>query len=158
MRNNVYSHAKEGRITDVNYRIYKNEIESAILGIAKVCGNETEKKQILMDLEKRPLDETLCIQYQNTLLEQIAKESVFDRSVKQLCQNTSSQKFISKHLTSVISRTFVVTPGLAKQQQKSARLPGTWHERVTPYLSSSISSCDGYNTRLSGKTYPCAGH
>ena len=74
MRNTVYGHAKEGRITDVNYRIYKNEIESAILEIAKVCGNETEKKQILMDLEKRSLDEALCIQYQNTLLEQIAKE------------------------------------------------------------------------------------
>jgi hypothetical protein len=28
-----------------------------------------------MDLEKRPLDETLCIQYQNTLLEQIAKDT-----------------------------------------------------------------------------------
>jgi hypothetical protein len=74
MRNNVYGHAKEGRITDVNYRIYKNEIESAILEIAQVCGNEAEKKQILMDLEKRSLDETLCIQYLNTLLEQITKE------------------------------------------------------------------------------------
>jgi hypothetical protein len=75
MRNNVYGHAKEGRITDVNYRIYKNEIESAILEIAKVCENETEKNQILVDLEKRSLDETLCIQYHNTLLEQIAKET-----------------------------------------------------------------------------------
>jgi hypothetical protein len=75
MRNNVYGHAKEGRITDVNYRIYKNGIESVILEIAKVCGNETEKKQILMDLENRSLDETLCIQYQNTLLEWIAKET-----------------------------------------------------------------------------------
>jgi hypothetical protein len=80
MRNNVYGHAKEGRITDVNYRIYKNEIGSAILEIAKVCGNETEKKQILMDLEKRSLDETLCIQYQNTLLEQIAKETQYPGS------------------------------------------------------------------------------
>jgi hypothetical protein len=78
IRNNVYGHAKVGRITDVNYRIYKNEIESAILEIAKVCGNETEKKQILMDLEKRPLDEILCIQYQNTLLERIAKDTQLD--------------------------------------------------------------------------------
>ena len=75
MRNNVYGHAKEGRITDGNYRIDQNEIESAILEIAQVCGNETEKKQILMDLENRSLDETLCIQYQNTLLEHIAKET-----------------------------------------------------------------------------------
>jgi hypothetical protein len=74
-RNNVYGHAKEGRITDVNYRIYKNEIESAILEIAKVCKNETETKQILMDLEKRSLDETLCIQNQNILLEWIARET-----------------------------------------------------------------------------------
>jgi hypothetical protein len=75
IRNNVYGHAKEGRITDGNYRIDQNEIESAILEIAQVCGNETEKKQILMDLENRSLDETLCIQYQNTLLEHIAKET-----------------------------------------------------------------------------------
>lgn len=75
MRNIVYSHAKVGRITDGNYSIYKNKIESAILEIAKVCRNETEKKQLLMDLEKRSLDETLCIQYQNTMLEQIAKET-----------------------------------------------------------------------------------
>lgn len=75
MRNSVYGHAKVGRITDGNYSIYKNKIESAILEIAKVCRNETEKKQILMDLEKRSLDETLCIQYQNTMLEQIAKET-----------------------------------------------------------------------------------
>jgi hypothetical protein len=43
--------------------------------VVKVCENETEKNQILVDLEKRSLDETLCIQYQNTLLEQIAKET-----------------------------------------------------------------------------------
>jgi hypothetical protein len=78
MRNNVYGHAKQGRITDGNYRIYKNEIESAILEIANVCGNETEKKQILMDLEKRSLDEALCMHYQNTLLEWIARETLLE--------------------------------------------------------------------------------
>jgi hypothetical protein len=36
MRNNVYGHAKEGRITDVNYIIYKNEIEPAILEIVLI--------------------------------------------------------------------------------------------------------------------------
>ena len=87
MRNKLYGHAKEGRITEVNYRIDKNEIESAILEIAKVCGNETEKKQIFMDLEKRSIDETLCIQYQNTLLEHIAKETQLEevRLVNKWC-------------------------------------------------------------------------
>jgi hypothetical protein len=75
MRNDVYGHAKEGRITDVNYKIYKTEIESAILEIAKVCKNESKKKQILMDLEKRSLDEALCKHYQTTLLEWIARET-----------------------------------------------------------------------------------
>ena len=84
MRNDVYGHAKEGRITDGNYRIYKNEIESAILEIAQVCGNEAEKKQILTDLENRSFDETLCIQYQNTLLEQIAKETQLEEKIDEL--------------------------------------------------------------------------
>ena len=73
-RNN-YGHANRGRITEDNNRIYKKKIQSAILEIAKVCENEPEKNQMLMDLEKRSLDETLCIQYQNTLLEQIARET-----------------------------------------------------------------------------------
>jgi hypothetical protein len=72
---NVYSHAKQGRITDGDYRINQNKIESAILEIAKVCENETEKKQIFMDLEKRSLDGELCIHYHNLLLEQIAKDT-----------------------------------------------------------------------------------
>ena len=42
---NVYGHAKQGRITDGVYRIDKNKIESAILEIAKVCENETEKSK-----------------------------------------------------------------------------------------------------------------
>jgi hypothetical protein len=72
---NVYGHAKQGSITDDDYRNVKNKIESAILEIAKVCGNEPVKKQILMDLEKRSLDGELCLHYQNKLLEQIAKDT-----------------------------------------------------------------------------------
>ena len=72
---NVYGHAKQGSITDHEYRIDKNKIEAAILEIAKVCGNEPVKKQILMDLEKRSLDGELCLHYQNNLLEQIAKDT-----------------------------------------------------------------------------------
>ena len=100
MRNNVYGHAKQGRITDDDYRIYKNKIESAIREIAKVCRNETERNQILMDLEKRSLDEGLCMHYQNTLLEWIARETQLEEILYDLAEKMPEivEKAVAKAL------------------------------------------------------------
>lgn len=74
MRSKIQGHASEGKIADADYGGYILDIESGIMEIAKVCKNEAAAKQSLSDLKTRSLDETLCVQYQNMLLEQIQKE------------------------------------------------------------------------------------
>jgi hypothetical protein len=37
--------------------------------LARICGNEDETRLALDDVQKRSCDETLCIQYQNRLME-----------------------------------------------------------------------------------------
>jgi hypothetical protein len=70
MRNNIYGHATEARITDADYSCYTSKVDDALLEIAKICGKEANVKQKLNDVELRPLDETLLLQYQTKLLEQ----------------------------------------------------------------------------------------
>lgn len=74
IRNKVQGHSSDGRISDPDYVMYKSDIESSIMEIARVCKTEAITKQSLVDLNNRSLDETLCIQYQNMLLEQMMKE------------------------------------------------------------------------------------
>ncbi|CAG2207449.1 unnamed protein product [Mytilus edulis] len=90
-RNKLFGHAQEARYSDTDYTLYINQIEAVILTIAKSCNKESEMKQKLKDAEVRPLDETICQQYQNCLLydnqrnEDITKEMKTLR--KQLRQN-----------------------------------------------------------------------
>jgi hypothetical protein len=77
----------------------------SILEIAQVCGNEAEKKQILMDLEKRSLDETLCIQYQNILLEWIARERELKGYSKSINQKRYRQHNGTKNKRQLVQTT-----------------------------------------------------
>lgn len=70
MRNNIYGHATEVRISDADYNCYSCKLDDALLEIAKICGKEANMRQKLNDVELRPLDETLLLQYQTKLLEQ----------------------------------------------------------------------------------------
>ena len=70
MRNTIYGHATEARITDVDYSCYTCKVDDALLEIAKICGKEANMRQKLNDVELRPLDETLLLEYQTKFLEQ----------------------------------------------------------------------------------------
>jgi hypothetical protein len=70
MRNNIYGHATEARMTDADYSCYTSKVDDALLEIAKICGKKANMRQKLNDVEVRPLDETLLLQYQTKLLEQ----------------------------------------------------------------------------------------
>ncbi|VDI33682.1 Hypothetical predicted protein, partial [Mytilus galloprovincialis] len=69
IKNNVYGHTKEARISDSDYTRFKNDIESALLEIAAVCRMEPELKTALHGVNQRSLDRTLLVQYQNSLLD-----------------------------------------------------------------------------------------
>lgn len=69
IRNIVYGHAKAARISVPDYTRYNNDIEKAILDIAKVSGKEPEFRTALNDVINRRLDHTLLLQYQTSLLE-----------------------------------------------------------------------------------------
>ncbi|XP_071177352.1 uncharacterized protein [Mytilus edulis] len=69
IRNQDYGHATKGKMSNSEYDKCQAELKSGILEIAKVCDNEEDFKQKLQSVQKRSLDETLCRQYQNALLE-----------------------------------------------------------------------------------------
>lgn len=95
-RNKLIAHARVGKISDADYARYKVDIESGIVEIAKVCENEAATRQSLLDLTHRSLDETLCIQYQNRLLELTQTEYRIERVLTEVLRligdrNTSRQ-------------------------------------------------------------------
>ncbi|VDI14934.1 Hypothetical predicted protein [Mytilus galloprovincialis] len=92
IRNKVQGHASEGRISDVDYGGYKLDITSGIMEIAKVCKNEAATKHSLSDVNKRSLDATLCIQYQNMLLEQIQKEKRLEEKIDDIVVQIPTKK------------------------------------------------------------------
>lgn len=73
-RNNLHGHSQEGKISAADYSVYKTQIESVILSIAKQCNKEQIIRQRLNDATVRPLDDTICTQYQITLLDEIRRE------------------------------------------------------------------------------------
>lgn len=73
-RNNLHGHSQEGKISDVDYSRYKTQIESVILSIAKKCNKEIIIRQKLKDAAVRAMDDSICTQYQNTLLDEIRRE------------------------------------------------------------------------------------
>ncbi|CAC5406250.1 unnamed protein product [Mytilus coruscus] len=67
IRRNVYGHMEKAQITDLDYDSYKNDIESAVLNLAVICGNEQEVKMALNDLKLRHLDYSLLVKYKDSL-------------------------------------------------------------------------------------------
>lgn len=59
---------KKGRISNQDYQISKPQIERCIMVLARVQNREDEFRQELADAAVRPLDFTLLVQYQNTLM------------------------------------------------------------------------------------------
>ncbi|VDI40777.1 Hypothetical predicted protein [Mytilus galloprovincialis] len=83
-RNKLYGHAQEAKCSETDYILYKSQIETVILTIAKSCNKEREMKQRLKDAEVRPLDETICQQYQNCLLFDIQRNEDIKTEIKRL--------------------------------------------------------------------------
>ncbi|CAG2243113.1 unnamed protein product [Mytilus edulis] len=83
-RNKLYGHAQEARYSDTDYIICKSQLEATILTIAKSCNKESEMKQKLRDAEVRPLDETICQQYQNCLLYDIQRNEDITKEISTL--------------------------------------------------------------------------
>ncbi|XP_063425495.1 uncharacterized protein LOC134709259 [Mytilus trossulus] len=73
-RNNLCGHSEEGKISDTDYSGNKIHIENIILSIAKHCNKEQILRQRLHDATVRPLDETINIQYQVALLDEMRRE------------------------------------------------------------------------------------
>lgn len=67
-KNNLHGHSQEGIISDADYSIYKIQIESVILSIAKQYNKERMIRQKLNETAVRAMDDTVYIEYRNTLL------------------------------------------------------------------------------------------
>lgn len=67
IRRNVYGHIEKAQITDLDYNTYKNDIESAVLSLAIICGKEQEVKKAFNDLKHRSLDNNLLVKYKDML-------------------------------------------------------------------------------------------
>lgn len=74
LRNDVYGHAMETSLTGADFLIHKGALNVAILEISKACGKEEEMRGKLDEVYRRPLDEAMCMQYQNLLLEDIRQQ------------------------------------------------------------------------------------
>lgn len=68
LRNIAYGHAKRGAIPQQDYDKYLKQIKKCLLNIGRKCKNEDEVKQKLKDAQARPLDNTICNQFQTHLL------------------------------------------------------------------------------------------
>lgn len=86
-RNHVYGHANEARISDSDYLKFTNEIGNGLIEIARVCGNESEVRQQLLDLQKRTLDETLLIQYQIIMLDHVSRNEALNNVSYHISKN-----------------------------------------------------------------------
>lgn len=74
---NKYGHLAD--VTSVSQQEYEKEkaaITDSLCTLARYCGNESETRQRLEDLEQRSLDPCLVQQYQNHLLEQLSFHQV----------------------------------------------------------------------------------
>lgn len=67
-KNNLHGHSQEGIISDADYSIYKIQIESVILSIAKQYNKENMIRQKLKETEVRAMDVNVYFKYRNTLL------------------------------------------------------------------------------------------
>lgn len=84
LRNKMYGHVPEAKMSNQDYKNCMSEVEKNLIDIAVVCQKETETKQALEDLRQRPLDETLLIKYQTVLLTDIKVENDIQRDIKEV--------------------------------------------------------------------------
>ncbi|CAG2252351.1 unnamed protein product [Mytilus edulis] len=90
-RNTLYGHAQEARLTDSDYAKYKTDVEGIILRIARFSNIENEMQQKLHDTYQRPLDETILMQYTNTLTQQSLNDRDIEEKVDKLQQHLIAQ-------------------------------------------------------------------
>ncbi|XP_063429155.1 uncharacterized protein LOC134712004 [Mytilus trossulus] len=78
---NKLGHAREAKMPASDFQKDVADIELAILTIAQVCNVENDMKQKLHDVKNRSLDQTLCIQYQNRLLQEMNQKGEMVESI-----------------------------------------------------------------------------
>ncbi|CAG2242513.1 unnamed protein product [Mytilus edulis] len=69
MRNKC-CHAAKGEISSKDYQTYKAQIEQCLLSLAQVYGKTKAMQLKIKDSEKRPFDESICKQLQQTILQE----------------------------------------------------------------------------------------
>lgn len=84
IRNKMYGHVAEAKMTNQDYKKYTFETEKSIIQIAAICQKETETRQTIEDLRQRPLDETLLIKYQTVLLKDIQAEKEISETQREI--------------------------------------------------------------------------
>ncbi|CAC5401687.1 unnamed protein product [Mytilus coruscus] len=138
-RNKLYGHAQEARCAYTDYILYKNQIEIVILTIAKSCKKGNEMKQKLKDAEVRPLDETICQQYQNCLLYDIQRNEDIKTEINMIReQSRTSNDQIVQHIletenkinTNISSHNRTISAKMEEMQLNCARRDEILYERV----------------------------
>ncbi|VDH90431.1 Hypothetical predicted protein [Mytilus galloprovincialis] len=112
IRNHDYGHATEGKMSDTDYSKCQTELQDGIMEIAKVCNKEDHFKQKLQSVQKRSLDETLCQQYQNTLLEFVNRHKEFNDEISEI-----GSRIDTLH-GKMASKTKTIPIAIAGKQQK----------------------------------------
>ncbi|XP_071161599.1 uncharacterized protein [Mytilus edulis] len=75
MRNKC-CHAAKGEISSKDYQTYKAQIEKCLLALAQVYGKTHDMQLKIKDAEKRPLDESICKQLHQTILQEQVLQGV----------------------------------------------------------------------------------
>ncbi|CAG2191669.1 unnamed protein product [Mytilus edulis] len=75
MRNKC-CHAAKGEISSKDYQTYKAQIEKCLMALAQVYGKTHDMQLKIKDAEKRPLDESICKQLQQTILQEQVLQGV----------------------------------------------------------------------------------
>ncbi|VDH89333.1 Hypothetical predicted protein [Mytilus galloprovincialis] len=79
MRNKC-CHASKGEIPSQDYQAYKGQIEQSLLALAKIYGKTPEMTLKIKDAEKRPFDESICKQLQQTILHEQILQGVSEHT------------------------------------------------------------------------------
>ncbi|CAC5366438.1 unnamed protein product [Mytilus coruscus] len=75
MRNKC-CHAAKGEISSKDYQTYKTQIENCLLALAQIYGKTHDMTLKIKDAEKRPFDESICKQLQQTILQEQVLQGV----------------------------------------------------------------------------------
>ncbi|VDI57813.1 Hypothetical predicted protein [Mytilus galloprovincialis] len=109
MRNKC-CHAAKGEISSKDYQTYKAQIEKCLMALAQVYGKTHDMQLKIKDAEKRPLDESICKQLQQTILqEQVLQRTTIEiqkmgKSTKRTLQAVNSSTKSAGHTASKIKK------------------------------------------------------